>query len=332
MPASRRPRLFLLFTPLEGPSGGGNQFMKALQAALMRKDALASTQADADAFLFASYHGLARAAMARLRRPQAVFIHRVDGPIRLYNRMDDPRDAKVAAANRALADATVFQSRWSRDANVALGWPQGLPDAVIPNAPDAALFHPPAAQRAPGPRRRVIAASWSANENKGFDVYAHLDATLDFSRWEMAFVGNSPCKFERVTHVPPLPSDALAEQFRESDVFLTASRKDPASNTLVEALACGLPAVARNDGGHPEIVGRGGLLFDRPEEVPALLDRAWSEREALRAAISVPAIDDVAAAYVDFAASLVDARDAGRLRPRRLGIGGALRLFREARA
>ena len=102
---------------------------------------------------------------------------------------------------------------------------------------------------------------------KGFNVYKFLDDTLDFGRYEMTFVGRSPIKFNRIQHVPPQPSEELAEVLRQHDIFVTASRNDPCSNALIEALHCGLPAVVRNDGGHPEIVGEAGELFEDERDV-----------------------------------------------------------------
>ena len=52
-----------------------------------------------------------------------------------------------------------------------------------------------------------------------------------------------------------------------------ASRDDPCSNALLEALACGLPAAYLRSGGHPELVGEAGIGFDEPEELPAVLAR-----------------------------------------------------------
>ena len=55
---------------------------------------------------------------------------------------------------------------------------------------------------------------------------------------------------------------------RRNDVYLAPSRNDPCSNALLEALACGLPAVFRASGGHPELVGEAGVPFDEPTRFP----------------------------------------------------------------
>jgi glycosyltransferase involved in cell wall biosynthesis len=196
-----------------------------------------------------------------------------------------------------LADATILQSRYSLDKHAELGLELRNP-TVIHNAVDPAIFHPPA-QREPHERLRVITTSWSDNPRKGADVLAWLDEHLDFDEYELTFAGNTQATFERIHEVEPLPSAALAALLRANDVFLAPSRDDPCSNALLEGLACGLPAAFLRSGGHPELVGEGGLGFDRPEELPDVLARLRDELDVRRARIQVPALADVADRYLD---------------------------------
>ena len=46
----------------------------------------------------------------------------------------------------------------------------------------------------------------------------------------------------------------LSNELRENDIFIFASKKEACSNAFIEAANCGLPAVALNDGGNPEIL------------------------------------------------------------------------------
>ena len=46
-----------------------------------------------------------------------------------------------------------------------------------------------------------------------------------------------------------------------------------------------MPAVYRSSGGHPELVGKGGLPFREDEEVDEVLARLVSELDERRAAI-----------------------------------------------
>ncbi|MBI1245719.1 MAG: glycosyltransferase [Alphaproteobacteria bacterium] len=313
------------FPVVDAPTGGGNQFLRALRAELVRRGRHTDDRRAAGVVLFNSYQNFLPVLALRRRNPDAIFIHRVDGPMRLYNRPDDPRDELAMRANGLVADATVFQTEWSRRANRELGWPTDRPEAVIGNAADHGMFRPRDG-RGPGVPLRIIASSWSSNPNKGFDAYAWLDSNLDPAKFAMTFVGNTPSPFTYVRATGPLDSAALARELAAHDVFLTASRKDPCSNSVIEALTVGLPVVARADGGHPELVGEGGLLFENHADVPALLAEVAARYDAFRSAIRVPTIAEIADRYETFAREMADLRRAGRLAPRIPGTLAALRV------
>ncbi len=226
-------------------------------------------------------------------------VHRVDGPIGVYRGFDDGTDRRIAEVNDALAGATVLQSRYSLERHQDLGIELRDP-VVIPNAVDPTIFHPPESAEPLGGRKvRLVAASWSDNRRKGAETLEWLDRNLDWERYELTFVGRAPLRFERIRAVGPVASAEVAELFRSHDVYVAPSRDDPCSNALLEALACGLPAAYLESGGHPELVGEGGLPFRADEELPQVLDRLVEEIEVRRAAISIPSISGVADRYLD---------------------------------
>jgi glycosyltransferase involved in cell wall biosynthesis len=283
------------------PTGGGHQFMRALVGELRRRGVLVETNrisAGTPVCLFNSFNFDFRR-LRRFAREDVRLVHRVDGPIGTYRGFDDGTDARIAEVNRVLADATIVQSRYSLAAHRALGIELVDPQ-LIPNTVDPAIFHPPAQRAALGGRRvRVIATSWSDNPNKGSDVLAWLDEHLDHERYELTFAGRSAETFERVRVLGALPSEEVAAQLRRNDLYLAPSRNDPCSNALLEALACGLPAVFRASGGHPELVGDAGVAFDSPEEVPTALDRLVAELGERRDAIRVQPLAEVADRYLE---------------------------------
>ena len=291
--------LFHEFAP--PPTGGGHQFLRALLGELERRGLtveLNRISRGTSVCLFNSFNFDFRR-LSRLARSDVRFVHRVDGPIATYRGFDDGTDARIAEINRALADATIVQSHYSLDAHRELGIELADPRLVV-NTVDPSIFHPPV-QREPlaGRRVRVIATSWSENPNKGSDVLAWLDAHLDHERYELTFAGQTREPFRRVRALGALPTGEVAAELRRNDVYLAPSRNDPCSNALLEALACGLPSVFRASGGHPELVGEGGLPFDSPEEVPAVLERLVKELDGRRAAIRVAPLADVADRYLE---------------------------------
>lgn len=301
--ASRRGRadLALIHEFDPPPGGGGHQFLRALSGELERRGLeieLNRISGGTPACLFNSFN-FDFARLRRFTRDDVRMVHRVDGPIGVYRGFDDGTDRRIAEINRALADATVFQSRYSLEKHLELGFELRDP-VVISNTADPAIFHPPES-RPPleGRRVRIVATSWSDNPRKGAATLDWLDRHLDRDRYELTFVGRAPRPFDRIRTLGPLDSEGVARELRGHDLYLAASRDDPCSNALLEALACGLPAVYLPSGGHPELVGGGGLPFRSDEELPDVLDELVRGYEAFRAAIAVPAIADVADRYLE---------------------------------
>ena len=237
--------------------------------------------------------------LRRFARSGCRMVHRVDGPIGVYRGFDDGTDRSIAAMNAELAEATILQSRYSLEKHRELGFELREP-TVVSNAVDPAIFRPPSTREPIAGRKvRVIATSWSDNARKGAETLAWLAANLDRARYELTFVGRGQTELESVRTVGPVPSAEVARLLREHDVYLAPSHDDPCSNALLEALACGLPAVYRESGGHPELVGEGGLGFVSDEEIPGVLERLAAELDERRAAILVPHISDVADRYLE---------------------------------
>ena len=291
--------LFHEFQP--PPTGGGHQFLRALTRELRRRGIEIEENrisGQTPACLFNSFNF----DFGRLRRFSgrgARMVHRVDGPIGTYRGFDDGTDRRIVAINEALADATIFQSQYSLARHAELGLDLRSP-VVIPNAVDPAIFYPaPRHEPLGGRALRVIATSWSDNPRKGSETLRWLDRNADHDRVEITFVGRASVPLEKICTVAPVGSDALAEILRGHDVYLAASRDDPCSNALLEGLACGLPAVYLRSGGHPELVGEGGIGFDADEELPHVFARLASELDERRRSIRLLSLSEVADRYLD---------------------------------
>jgi glycosyltransferase involved in cell wall biosynthesis len=136
----------------------------------------------------------------------------------------------------------------------------------------------------------LIATSWSDNPNKGGDTLEWL--------FELTLLGRFRGSFARARVLEPKPSHDVASELRRHDLYIAASRNDPCSNALLEALACGLPAAYLSSGGHPELVVGGGLPFAESEELPSVLEQLVHDIEMHRAAIRVPLLAEVADRYL----------------------------------
>lgn len=291
-------KIFILFPFKDGPWGGGNQFLKSLRDSFAKKGMLARSVEEADVLLCNSHHDLGIALRYKRNFPHLYVVHRIDGPL-FYTRggwKNKLLDRLIASFSNRVADMTITQSSWSKKKNTEFGYVSKPSDTTISNGVDQTVFYKKA-PRPLGSKIRLVATSWSANWNKGFDVYAYVDKQLDMNRFEFVFIGNSPIQFERGRQVPPLAGTALAEELRKSDIYITASKYDPCSNGLLEALSSGLPVMVRNSGGHPELIGRGGVVFEGTDDALQKIEELVKRYTEFEAHIPFVDIDHASSAY-----------------------------------
>lgn len=302
-------KIHILYKFREGAWGGGNQFLKALRNYFKKKGIYAESPNEADVILFNSHHELKSIRKLKMKYPQTIFIHRVDGPIFYVRGNDMETDKIIFGFNQSIADGTIFQSKWSQNKSYERGMRKNNFGTIIMNAPDLDIFYPLENKRLQKGNEKIklIATSWAPNIRKGFNIYKFLDDKLDFNRYEMTFVGNSPIQFKNIKWIKPVPSRDIAKILRGHDMFIIASRNDPCSNSLIEALHCGLPAVARNDGGHPEIIGKAGITFKGEDDVLDAINLISENLNTYREAISLPDINAVGSLYHNFCERIYDA-------------------------
>ncbi|MFA7301088.1 MAG: glycosyltransferase [Candidatus Shapirobacteria bacterium] len=294
------------FDFVDGPFGGGNQFLKSLRLELINLGYYTDNPKTADIVLFNSFpfaHPIKDLFFLKsILNKGTTLIHRIDGPIFRIRGSQLYIDKFIYKINQLFSHGTIFQSHWSQQANLKQGMKFNIPKTIILNAPDSQTFYYKKTKLSSPVK--IIIASWSSNINKGFETYQWLDTHLDFSKYQVTFVGNSPIDFVNIKRIQPLDSQHLEKLVHQHHIYLTASKNDPCSNSLIEALHCGLPAIALNDGGHPEIVQKKGLLFSRPEEIPKLLDTIVNHYEQYNQPTSLPDIHKVALQYVEFATQI----------------------------
>ncbi len=282
------------------PTGGGSQFLKALWGEFERRGLRVENNIFSHttrACLFNSFNF----DFDRLRKWRHVgfrMVHRVDGPIRVYREWDDGTDSHIQQLNEELADVTIFQSQYSLRKSTEIGLQFKAP-VVIMNAVDPQTFH--AHGRIVFDRKRkirLISSSWSDNPNKGAATYKWLEEHLNWERFEYTFVGRSPIRFQRIRMIPPVPPEQVANFLRQHDIYITASQHEACSNSVLEALSCGLPVICVESGSNLEIVGEAGLGFFTQEEIPELLERLVNNYEEYQARISLPTLSEVADQYL----------------------------------
>lgn len=121
------------------------------------------------------------------------------------------------------------------------------------------------------------AAARIATRNRRFRLRvigsSGFSATDPLSRHEMALRRIAGPLGDLVNFQPFVDRDRIIEEYRAASIFCIPSNWDePCSLTLPEALACGLPSIASDRGGIPE-VGADAALYFRPPDVDGLADR-----------------------------------------------------------
>jgi len=292
-------KIYIEYNITKKAHGGGNQFLRALKKEFDNLGLYSDNVAESDIVLFNSHHNVERLYNLKKRYPNKIYVHRLDGPMRLYNQMNDTRDDVVYNLNQKIATATVFQSLWSMKKNFELGMRDNKPRAVIQNSVDSSIFNQNY-EKEFSDKIRLISTSFSSNYRKGHKYYQFLDSHLNFDKHEYVFVGNSPVKYKNIKPAGCLDSHGVAKYLKKSDIYVTASENDPCSNSLMEAIACGLKILALNGGGHPEIVKNKACLFDSEEH----LLKKIMDCDSLTKPLEIASMEEVTNKYLHFFKSI----------------------------
>ncbi len=224
----------------------------------------------------------------------------------------DGRHAKYNAIRRASRFITRQYVTVSHDLANWLTGEVGIDDSrvtPIHNGVDTQRFHPGA--RAPG----VLPEDFAGDDCVVFGTIGRIAEIKDQMNLALAFVelnklaprraararlaligdGDDRARIEECLTAAgvadrcwlPGYRDDTAELYRAFDVFVLPSRREGISNTILEAMASGLPVVATHVGGNPEIVSDGTTGTLVPARDPHALATAMLEYlddEALRQA------------------------------------------------
>jgi glycosyltransferase involved in cell wall biosynthesis len=248
--------------------------------------------------------GVAAAALSRrYRKPLLITARGSD--LNLIGQDAQARRRMVAACEQAQACIGVSQAL----VDVLKGW--GVPERklhVIRNGVDLDRFAPRdrAAARAElglEPGVPLLLSVGNLLELKGHALLIDAVHELrgDWPALQLVIAGEGPERQRleaqiarhglegRVRLLGAVPNAALGTWYGAADLFLLPSSREGLPNALLEALACGTPALATAVGGIPEVLGdastEGELLSERT--VPAIADalRRWLPRTPDRAAV-----------------------------------------------
>lgn len=277
-------KICIWWRTIDGPWGGGNAFFRGLAAEFTRRgiDVVHKPSPDCDAIVVNAWNigpgkynsqqmtkevrSWGRSTLLgrvipggiwdRICQSKVPLIHRVDGVAELGRGTKSEVDPIQFSIN-SLCDLTVFQSEYSRSAFEQFNV---VPEKwnIVHNGVDGSVFFPSDIRRLQEGPFRIAASSWSPNRNKGFAQLAQLSLIPGV---EVHFMGQwnetiEPLK--TVNHGSQRPAD-LAVILRDMDAFVHAGINEACSNSIVEALATGLPVMYVDSGANKELVGEFGI-------------------------------------------------------------------------
>ncbi len=166
------------------------------------------------------------------------------------------------------ADALVAVSNGLREH--AYDTTSNVPITVIPNAIELSVFTPPLNRGHEGPVRLLFVGRFNAFKNVETLLEAVRllrDKGIDNFELQLIGEGERRSNLERLTaekeltrHVRFLgwiDRDTIVTRYRQADLFVTATTWEGMPNTVLEAMACGLPVVATRASGLEELVQEG---------------------------------------------------------------------------
>ena len=213
------------------------------------------------------------------------------------------RSARVVKVSLRAAQIVAVPSEFLQEVFRAYG----VPTEVLPNVVDMARFR--AEPRNPGDAPRLVVAR---NLEAIYDIdtalcaFAMIRQALPGATLYVAGSGPELAHLEElaaslgivdaVTFTGRVDRDGMAALYRRCDVMLNPTRVDNMPNSVLEAMACGLPVVSTRVGGVPYIVRDGvTALLVEPGDHAAMAQAALhllSDRE-LAESIATAAFQDV---------------------------------------
>jgi glycosyltransferase involved in cell wall biosynthesis len=178
----------------------------------------------------------------------------------------DKRNLPMFRAYRN-ADGIIFQSEFSLMLFKHFASEPRSRHVVIPNGAPS-NFSPGGEKVNYGYKKTLIcSAKWSPVKRldciiEGFLEYGNLDVGL-------VIIGESIEKrieHPNIKYLGKIPSEELPKYLRGGDAFIHLSWFDSCPNTVVEALACGLPVLSSHNGGTKEIIKSNGIIIQCEED------------------------------------------------------------------
>jgi len=210
----------------------------------------------------------------------------------------DPSYEPVNTFSVEQADAVTAVSRFmAEEAKNTLGVNKEI--RVIPNFVDTEVYSPAPCELMEQPERDIVVAhvsNFRAVKRVDDLVYAMCMVTKAAPKAKLMLIGDGPerHRVERLIDKMDLRHNVVLTGYRSDvpdllrcvDTLVLPSETESAPLTILEAMSTGLPVLATNVGGIPEIVedGRNGFLvpLKHPEDIAEKILELHGDREKMR--------------------------------------------------
>ncbi len=226
----------------------------------------------------------------------------------------------LAVIRRRLAHQIVYQSRFSKEWWERVYGPLSIPDRVVYNGVDLSVYSPEGPRDLPEGRLRLLMVEGhlGGGNEAGLENGIRLVETLRSEHGlpvELCIAGDAPAGLR--AHVESragaaidwagvVPRERIPELDRSAHLLFSADLNAACPNSVVEALACGLPVVAFDTGALREMVTPSRSDLARAGEVVPYGSSHWN--------LEPPDIRGLARAAAAILADLPRYRSAARAR------------------
>jgi len=179
---------------------------------------------------------------------------------------------QLSLIRRFFADAVVYQSKFTHDWWTRVYGPLQTPHTVIYNAVDLNSFSPSDTVYETKKEIRILVVEGSFRGGHERDLKNAVDTANQIAIQantpvRLLIAGKVPESFKQQLHIQPtvniewlgmVPHDEIPDLDRSAHLFFPAEINAACPNSLIEALASGLPIIGYATGSIPELVGEDG--------------------------------------------------------------------------
>lgn len=277
-------KMYINRFPVNGPYGGGNNFVRALYEYSASNGIVPTNQLTDDVdviFVIDPRYdqtGLSINEISTFKsmKPSTKIFYRINEC--------DQRKGDVGVIDPLIAytsqfcDACIFISDWIMNYHVKPSW---MCDKNYRIYSGTNKSHFKSGQKLQNDKINLVTHHWSDNPLKGQDIYESLDSWLanrdDFT---FTYIGRTKANLKNATVIGPMYGAELGTALSKYDVYISGSRFDPGPNHIIESLSCEIPTYAHIDsGGAVEMVGD-SHIFESFNHLKQILERKEFERNS----------------------------------------------------